>query len=101
MRRYIMIFAMALALTGCNKWLDVRPQNEQSNQDFWNNKEEVKAVVIGSYSQLRNCLEFMVKWGEVRGDVVDLGPGLTSNQEMLNVKSIEIKPAVLRASISV
>lgn len=92
MKRFIMIFTMALTLAGCNKWLDVKPQNEQSNHAFWNNKEEVKAVVIGSYSQLRNCLEFMVKWGEVRGDVVELGPGMTSNQEMLNVKSIEIKP---------
>lgn len=92
MKRLITVFVMAFSLAGCNKWLDVKPENEQSNHNFWNNKEEVKAVVMGSYSQLRSCLEFMVNWGELRGDVVELGPGLTSNQNMLNVKSIEIKP---------
>lgn len=80
------------ALVGCNRWLDVKPENEQANDKFWNNKEEVKAVVIGCYQQLRTCLETMVNWGELRGDVVELGPGLSSNQNMLDVKSLEIKP---------
>lgn len=33
-----------------------------------------------------------MKWGEVRGDGVELGPGFSSNADMLAVKSLEIKP---------
>ena len=93
--RRLFIFSILLTacmFTGCENWLNVKPQNEQANDEFWNNKEEVEAVVNGCYQQLRTCLQYMVKWGELRGDVVELGPGLNSDQDMLNVKNIEIKP---------
>ena len=98
MKRYGNILAsaaaviMALSFSGCNKWLNVAPENEQSNSSFWTNKEEVQAVVMGAYQQLRSSMDQIVKWGEVRGDVVDLGPGYTSDADMLAVKSLEIKP---------
>ena len=77
--------------SGCNDWLDVRPENEQPIDEFWNNKEEVDAVMMGAYQQLRSSLEYLVRWGELRGDVVELGPGLTSNENMLAVKGLDIK----------
>ena len=77
--------------TACNSWLDVKPENEQPNDEFWNNKEEVDAVMMGAYQQLRNSLELLVRWGELRGDAMILGPGLTSNENMLAVKGLEIK----------
>lgn len=82
---------LVLGAVGCNKWLDVKPANEQPNDEFWNNKEEVDAVMMSAYQQLRNSLELLVRWGELRGDVTILGPGLTSNENMLAVKSLEIK----------
>ena len=56
--------------SGCNDWLDVRPENEQPIDEFWNNKEEVDAVMMGAYQQLRSSLEYLVRWGELRGDAV-------------------------------
>lgn len=82
---------LMLGAVGCNQWLDVKPANEQPVDEFWNNKEEVDAVMMGAYQQLRNCLELMVRWGELRGDATILGPGLTSNENMLAVKSLEIQ----------
>ena len=32
--------------SGCNDWLDVRPENEQPIDEFWNNKEEVDGTRI-------------------------------------------------------
>ncbi len=90
--RPIMAMSILLILAGCNRWLDVKPQNEQPLDEFWNNKEEVLAVVNGSYQQLRSCLNLFVRWGEVRGDAVELGPGLSSNADMLAVKSLAIQP---------
>jgi len=76
----------------CNKWLDVKPQNEQPMDEFWQTKEEVLAVLSGSYQQIRACLNLIVRWGEVRGDVVELGSGLSSDKDMLAVKSLTIQP---------
>lgn len=41
--------------TACNSWLDVKPENEQPNDEFWNNKEEVDAVMMGAYQQPRTA----------------------------------------------
>ncbi|MGM9768204.1 MAG: RagB/SusD family nutrient uptake outer membrane protein [Candidatus Cryptobacteroides sp.] len=90
--RTILSLSLLLSLSSCNKWLDVAPENEQPASTFWQTKEEVQSIVMGSYQQLRACLDQFVKWGEVRGDVTELGPGLASNEEMLAVKNIEIKP---------
>lgn len=86
-----LIFLLMLGTVGCDKWLDVKPENEQPNDEFWNNKEEVDAVMMSAYQQLRNSLESLVRWGELRADVTELGPGLTSNENMLVIKSLDIK----------
>lgn len=86
-----LLLLLAVVAGGCNAWLDVKPENEQPNDEFWNNKEEVDAVMMSAYQQLRNSLELLVRWGELRGDATVLGPGLSSNENMLAVKSLEIK----------
>lgn len=83
---------MASSLSGCNEWLEVKPDNEQSNAVFWANKEEVFGVVTGAYQQMRSALATLVQWGEVRSDEIELGPGWSSNTGMLEVRSLEIKP---------
>lgn len=90
--RTILCLALAPVLAGCNSWLDVAPENEQPADSFWQTKEEAQSIVMGTYQQLRSCLDLFVKWGEIRGDVTELGPGLASNEDMQAVKSIEIKP---------
>lgn len=87
----ILLFLLIVGATGCNDWLDVKPENEQPNDEFWNSKEEVDAVMMGAYQQLRNSLELLVRWGELRGDVTELGPGLASNENMLAIKNLDIK----------
>ena len=95
MKKILRNMAMALLVVlaaSCDSWLDVKPQNEQPMDEFWKTKEEVFAVLTGGYTQLRACLNLMVRWGEVRGDVVELGPGLSADQDMLAVKSLSIQP---------
>lgn len=90
--RTILLVSLLLGASACNNWLDVAPENEQPASTFWQTKEETQSIVMGTYQQLRACLDQFVKWGEIRGDVTELGPGLSSNEAMLAVKSIEIKP---------
>lgn len=83
---------LAVSFVSCDAWLNVKPQNEQPMDEFWQSKEEVLTILMGSYVQTRACLNLMVRWGEVRGDVVELGPGLSSDRDMLAVKSLSIQP---------
>ncbi len=72
--KIILFLLLMLGATGCNDWLDVKPENEQPNDEFWNNKEEVDAVMMGgAYQQLRNSLELLVRWGEIREMLQSLG----------------------------
>lgn len=63
----LFLLLLVSAGTACNSWLDVKPENEQPNDEFWNNKEEVDAVMMGAYQQLRNSLELLVRWGDCAG----------------------------------
>lgn len=74
---------------GCNAWLDIYPENQQTSDNFWKSKEEVQEVLMGAYSCLRTgCYEKILQWGEIRGDIVKLGEGKTTNEE--KIKSLEI-----------
>lgn len=81
---------LVMVLTGgCNSWLDIYPENQQTSDNFWKSKEEVQEVLMGAYSQLRGkCYEKIIQWGEIRGDIVKLGEGKTTNEE--KIKSLEI-----------
>ena len=46
------------------------PANEQVTDQFWEDKEEVKGVLMSAYKQLRLCMPRMLMWGELRGDAV-------------------------------
>lgn len=97
MKRYkVVLCCLAVfVLPGCNSWLDLQPENEQSIGSFWNNKEEVEDVVSGAYVQLRNCVEDFIIWGELRADVMILGPktDYTNYSDMNMIRELEIRPA--------
>lgn len=98
MKRYMIVFCCivlsGILLTGCNKWLDLNPENEQAIGEFWNTKEEVEAVVNGTYVQLRNCVEDMIHWGELRADVMTLGTKTDYDlyNDLVLVRELEIRP---------
>lgn len=90
-RLYILLtVTAALSLSACEKWLDVKPANEQPFNQFWNNKEEVDAVMMGAYTRLRVSLNKLVWWGELRGDAVELSSTGLNDADLMSVKSLEI-----------
>ncbi len=91
----ILIVAAAICattLSGCSKWLDVKPKNELLADEFWVDADDVKGVLLGGYSQTRKCLDKFVQWGELRGDGIDLAAGAANNEDFNNLKVIEIYP---------
>jgi len=68
---------------------------------FWKTKEDVKAEVIGCYSSLlappptgdgnndRSLTEYLFMWGELRADLISLGPGASSDElDITNVNTL-------------
>lgn len=97
----VLILAMLLSCSSCNKYLTLLPQDGIIRQEFWQNKEQVQAAVIGIYASLlqnsassstsatvvvvgtnatdRSVAECMFNWGEIRGDNVSAGPGVSND----------------------
>lgn len=78
MTRYFLAVLLVLPLGSCNSWLDVYPEEQQSMDNFWTTKEEVEQVLMGAYTKLRGCCLQMVKWGELRGDMLKVANSTTS-----------------------
>ena len=93
---------LLLGTASCKKWLDLKPQDGIVSTAFWNTKEDVKAEVIGCYSSLlappatgngsgdRSLTEMLFMWGELRADMIQLGPGASSDE--LDVTNVNTQP---------
>jgi hypothetical protein len=68
----VMLFALLLFSTGCNKWLDINPDSGIIRENFWKSEEDVESAVIGCYSSLleSGLAERLLVWGDLRGDMV-------------------------------
>ena len=100
MKNIILSTGLALILilgTSCNKWLDLQPRDGITKQEFWKTKEDVAAAVAGCYNSLlasppgvndRSLLEYMFVHGELRGDMISPGIGMTVDE--LNILNVNI-----------
>ncbi|SFE96596.1 Starch-binding associating with outer membrane [Chitinophaga sp. CF118] len=71
--KYKLLLLIVIFLTpSCSKWLDVKPQDGIIRDNYWQNKEQLKAAVIGCYSSLldNELVENLFVWGELRADMV-------------------------------
>lgn len=96
-KKYCLLFLL-MSLAGCNSWLDIDPVGVQTSGTFWRTKEEVEQVLISSYIQLRECMPFFMKWGELRGDGLEFGASHdTDNSPATNderlIKRLDIRPS--------
>ncbi|QJD95249.1 RagB/SusD family nutrient uptake outer membrane protein [Mucilaginibacter robiniae] len=84
----ILITVLALSFCSCNKYLDLKPQDGLTRQDFWQSKEQIQSAVIGIYSSMlsaqgdRALPEYLFMWGELRADMIAPYQGGTSNDEL-------------------
>jgi len=81
---------LLITATSCKKWLDLKPQDGIIRQDFWKTKEQVQSAVVGCYSSLLGPLsENLFIWGELRGDMISPGPGMTNDElDVINVNTL-------------
>lgn len=51
-------------MSGCSDWLDVQPKDKQSTDMYWESSEDVEAILAQGYSRLRDCVPYIIDWGE-------------------------------------
>ena len=65
--RYIIPLVAAITMASCNDYLDVKPDNEQTANEYWESKEDVQAVITSGYYYMQQAVPTLLKWGELRG----------------------------------
>lgn len=81
-----MLGCAGLFFTGCNSWLDLMPENQQTTDMYWQTKEDVEAVVTSGYIRMKSCLERFVQWSELRGDDLRYTGSTTTEQDIINLQ---------------
>lgn len=69
MKKIFSIILACVALTSCVDTV-ILPENKTVDDDFWQKKSEVSAVVSAAYAQLRDevAIRNMIIWGDFRSD---------------------------------
>ncbi|MBQ0074107.1 MAG: hypothetical protein KBT34_07915, partial [Prevotella sp.] len=73
MKKIFSIIMATLALTSCVDTV-ILPENKTLDEDFWQKKSEVEAVVAAAYSQLRDATfqENIIVWSDFRSDELQI-----------------------------
>lgn len=69
-KNIILLPALALSLSSCTDWLELKPTTQIIEEDMWQNQNDVESVVASCYNAMLSN-EFMrrvIVWGELRSD---------------------------------
>jgi starch-binding outer membrane protein, SusD/RagB family len=58
------------SLSGCKKFLDQKPLNSLTKDEFFQTEADANSAIIGVYNSLQSCNEQFFRWGEMRGDLI-------------------------------
>lgn len=79
-----------ISASSCGNWLDVQPEDGVVRERYWQTKEEVRAAVLGCYSQMldsRMMQEYFI-WGEMRAEMA--APSGAANGDLVALNTGEI-----------
>jgi len=77
--KYILIALMLFTQIGCSDWLELLPPSGLTREEFWQSKEDVEAVLMGTYSAFSTMDNLLFIQGEARGDMVTYDLSLDNN----------------------
>jgi len=68
-----------VTVTQCTSWLDLEPENDLIEDEFWTRSEDVEAMLAATYNGFRNVALNNLIMGEIRGDMVRFSGSSFSN----------------------
>jgi len=80
---------IAISACSCNKFLELRPQNGITSDQFWLTKEQLSAAVTGIYDGLltgsgaKSPAEVFFLWGEIRADMIAPGVKIAADEQSI------------------
>lgn len=69
--QFFKIFIFILISSGCSDWLELKPIDDLVQDDFWQTKEDVEAILMGAYAKFASMDEDLFIYGEIRGDMIE------------------------------
>jgi len=86
------ILVTVLSITACDAWLDVKPEDGVVRERYWRTKEEVRAAVLGCYSQMLDnmMMQQYFVWGEMRAEMAM--PANAAREDLVALNTGEITP---------
>lgn len=86
----IIIFSTIIFVSSCDNWLDVQPEDGVVRERYWKTKEEVRAAVLGCYSQMLDSkmMQQYFVWGEMRAEMVT--PASAAKPDLIALNTGEI-----------
>ncbi|PQV48949.1 putative outer membrane starch-binding protein [Jejuia pallidilutea] len=82
-----MVPMLLAVLSSCDDYLQLEPQDNLIQQEFWQNKEQVASAVAGCYASMNQSgfTDRILKWGELRAEMlVSLRAGGNEQNMMRN-----------------
>ncbi|NJK84885.1 MAG: RagB/SusD family nutrient uptake outer membrane protein [Bacteroidales bacterium] len=83
----VSIFLMIL--TSCSDFLNVEPDSDLVEEEFWTKREDIESVLAASYDALRETTVPSLIWGELRADMIEIGG--SGSEEYQSISEVEIK----------
>lgn len=84
--KLIILLVTMVATASCDTWLNTQPEDGVVRERYWKTKEEVRAAVLGCYSQMldsKMMQEYFV-WGEMRAEMATPASGARPDLIALN-----------------
>ncbi len=80
-KRASLLGTASLLLVGCADFVDILPKDLITEDNFWNERNDVDQMVGGCYTQLQgdDVLERFIAWGELRSDNCYNGRNIQDN----------------------
>lgn len=81
------LVAISLSLCGCSDFLNIEPKTIVSEDNFWNEKQDIDQMVAGAYVSMqgRGFIERCLMWGETRSDNIAEGFKTSDNVNIYRV----------------
>lgn len=78
----ILLIAFSFSFSGCDSWLDLRPESEILLDDYWQTEDDVNAMLASCYRGLTedDVMYRLITWGELRSDNLVVGNGIDTQK---------------------
>jgi len=73
--KYCLLIVIITLSVSCNKLLEVDVPDNLVHNEFWQNRNQVFASLMGLYTSVQGNLNSYQVWGDIRSSLYEPGPG--------------------------